>query len=116
MSRVTNAILCMGMLNDETGEDKEVLSKVNAFFGRAGRGFMSVDDGSLPRGWYGGTKMLECTVAIGAFNFLNLDALVQHLRGIDWPDFCGDRVQLLVKEPEDDGFRVIDVQPGEGNE
>jgi hypothetical protein len=52
--------------------------------------------------------MLEASlVAIGAFNHLDLDALVKHLRTIDWP-YPGD-IQLIVREQEEDRFRIINI-------
>ena len=63
MSWVTNTMLHFG------NGGQAALDKVNAFFTDGpghGPGFVSVDDPALPRGWYGGSKMLECSVAIGA--------------------------------------------------
>jgi hypothetical protein len=107
MSVVTNVILHMGYL------DETYLAQVNEFFDKEDRdgrkGFVLVDDPTLPRGWYGGTKMLECTLAIGAFNYLDLDDLVEHLRKIKWPRYTQGNVQLMVKEQDHGRFRIIDV-------
>ena len=107
MSVVTNAILHMGVLDQE--EEPELLKEVNFFFSDGRRGFVLVDDPSLPSGWYGGSKMLECSLAIGAFNHLDLNALLAHLREVDWPTDQRDLVQLIVKEQNDDSFRIINV-------
>jgi len=110
MSVVTNVILHMGCLDDEQGE--KLLAQVNEFFDNEDRdcmGFVLVDDPSLPEGWYGGTKMLECTLAIGAFNYLDLGDLVEHLRQIKWPRYIQGNVQLMVKEQDHGRFRIIDV-------
>jgi hypothetical protein len=68
-----------------------------------------VKDKRLPDGWYGGTKYLECDIAIGAFNHLELESLIQHLREIGGP--FADELQLMVKEQEDSQFRIIDICP-----
>jgi hypothetical protein len=51
-------------------------------------------------------------VYVGAYNRLELDAFVAHLRRIEWnaPEF----VQLFVKDQEDMAFRVINI--GEAQE
>jgi hypothetical protein len=53
----------------------------------------------MPRGWYGGTKFLERCVAIGAFNFLDLEELKEHLAGIAWE--YPEHVQLLTQVEDD---------------
>lgn len=106
MSVVTNVILSLGPLG--LNEEKEFLAEVNKFFGGT-KGLVSVDDDSLPRGWYGGNKMLETSIAIGAFNYLDLDALVQHLQSLFMIcQFLSD-VQLMIKEQNEDHFRIINI-------
>jgi hypothetical protein len=100
MSVVTNVILHF------SGRPTVVLPKVNAFFAGGQRGFISVDDSRLPRGWYGGSKMLECELALGAFNHLDLDALIRHLRTVAPAD---EDLQLMVMEQEEARFRLINV-------
>src|SRR5262249_51788655 len=86
--------------------ENALLAQVNAFFSE-GTGFVSVEDAQLPRGWYGGTKYLEASLAQGAFNHLDLDALVAHLRTIEWPN--PEDVQLLVREQEAGRFRIVNI-------
>jgi len=88
-------------------EARQKLEEVNAFFGDQ-KGFVSLDDESLPRGWYGGG--LECDLAIGAFNYLDLEGLTEHLQSLDWP--CIEDVQLLVLEHAEGKFRIINVFTG----
>ena len=106
MSVVTNLILttCSG------GLDSDALSQVNEFFDGQ-RGLVSCDDSSLERGWYGGCKMLECDMAIGAFNHINLNSLLVHLKDkVRWrEDYDFELLQLIVKEQDDDRFRIINV-------
>ena len=73
MSLVTNIILHIGILEDE----KEKIKEINKFFD--GQSLVSVDDENLPRGWYGGSKMLECNLYIGAFNYLRIQEFIDHL-------------------------------------
>lgn len=101
MSYVTNIILFMGILNDA---DEKIL-EVNDYFGDDQRGFVSVEDESLPNGWYGGSKYLECDLFIGAFNYVNLKALIIHLKHIEWADV----VQLMILDEEDERFRIEDI-------
>src|SRR5689334_10773540 len=100
MSVVTNAILHCGSYGDE------FLRRVNEFFS-AGAGFVSVTSDRLPYKWYGGTKALECDLAIGAFNHLDLTGLIDHLRKVGGP--FADELQLMVKEQEHNRFRMINI-------
>ncbi len=107
MSWVTNTILHFG----DGGQDD--LDKVNAFFTDGpghGPGFASVEDASLPRGWYGGSKILECSLAIGAFNHLDMKALVDHLCALCFAGALDDeRTQLLLMDQEEDKLHVINI-------
>jgi len=103
MSVVTNAILCFGAGYDGV----EIVSKVNQFFDDPRFGFVHVEDPKMPAHWWGGSKMLESEIAIGAFNCLDLDNLIIYLRDMvwEWPR----EAQLLVKGEDDDVFRSIYV-------
>jgi hypothetical protein len=128
MSWVTNAILYFGHLHGD--EETRALEQVNVFFSLvqvhgsflgenvsgpvyvhpAPRGFVSVKDAALPRHWYGGSKGLECSLAIGAFNGLDIDALVEYLCNL-----CASKVldplaaQLILMDQEEDRFHVINI-------
>lgn len=104
MSWVTNVILHVGIF------DKELVVKVNEFFERDRIcGFVSLDDESLPKGWYGGTKYLEACFSVGAFNHLNMNNLLAHIRGIEWS--LPEAVQLIVIDQEDYKCKLIDIFP-----
>lgn len=111
MSYVTNVILSTGTLFDE--EEEKILQEVNKFFvdkdnpAYSKNGFVNVEDASLPRGWYGGDKMLEASLFIGAFNYLNLEGLIEHLQSIQW-EYPED-VQLIIKEDGESRFEIINV-------
>jgi hypothetical protein len=110
MSQVTNVILTAL----EYSEPEELQNKVNQYFGEHGDeyGFVHSDNvkdfnnyNTIP--WYGGSKSLEADVLIGAFNYLNLQDLIIFLRSIQWDN--PPLVQLIVKEQEDDLFRIINI-------
>ncbi len=109
MSVVTNIILVTPITFEE--DMPKLKRKINSFFngehGYRTPGFVAVEDKKLPKGWYGGTKMLETELWIGAFNHINLDDLVEHLRKIKWE--YPEEVQLIVKEQEEDRFEIIDI-------
>jgi hypothetical protein len=50
--------------------------------------------------------MRECELALGAFNHLDLDALIRHLRTVAPAD---EDLQLMVMEQEEARFRLINV-------
>lgn len=101
MSYVTNLILYIGIGNDVDEKIKEV----NKYFEDNGTGFVSVEDESLPDGWYGGTKYLECDLFIGAFNYVNLNGLIRHLKTIKWNHV----VQLMILDENEEKFRIEDI-------
>ena len=110
MSWVTNAIL-----HYERWYSPDFLEKVNTFFEGQVKGFVSVEDEQLPRHWYGGGKYLECELAIGAFNHLDVEGLVRHLCSLIGPynaeDYLRDyeELQLIVLEQEQRRFRIINI-------
>ena len=103
MSNVTNLILTTGIR--DTPEYTDILEQVNAYFLTTERhsGFTQVEN-------EGGTKALECGIFTGAFNCLNLEALIEHLRTkVSWKD--KDEAQLMVKRQDDDRFHVVNLFP-----
>lgn len=100
MSVVTNCILTFSVLEDVEKRIKDI----NKYFGDY-KGFVSCNDEILPRGWYGGTKMLETNVCIGALNHLNIKDLVEHLKKIEWEE--KENVQLIFQEQEEDRFKIL---------
>jgi len=104
MSDVTNLILSISIDDDEQGKLKEV----NTYFlARQTKPLISVDDPSLPKAWYGGSKFLECALSVGAFNHLDLDAFLDHLRSLQWR--WPDQVQVIAKEQEDLKFTIREL-------
>lgn len=124
MSTVTNAILTFSILENERSRMQEV----QQFFGDE-MGFVSCDF-SLPAHepefaaelqryatprvlnlldpWYGGTKRLERSIQIGAFNYLDCDGLLQHVRTkVNWRE--PQNVQLMLCRQEEDRFTVYEM-------
>lgn len=105
MSNVTNIILAT-----QLGEDKEYLLEKFSGYNANGLPFnlQSIDSDHLPKAWYGGSKMMEANVFLGAFNYLDLDSLIVYLKEeIQWNDPMS--VQLIVKKQDDYKFQIIDL-------
>jgi hypothetical protein len=98
MSVVTNIILSIGI-----SEKPERIKEVNKYFDN-GICFVSVDDEKLPRGWYGGSKMLECEIFIGAFNHLYFEGFMEHLKSVKWE--YPEILQVIIKGDDDDIFHI----------
>lgn len=105
MSKVTNIIIATSISEDITYlENKFKEFSVN---GQQYR-LVSADSDHLPRAWYGGSKLLEANIFIGAYNYLDLEALIFFMKGhIQWQ--LPQSVQLIVKEHDDTKFRIIDL-------
>ena len=107
MSHVSNCILHLDLL------DKSKLAEINKFFDdetsgnaqRSQKGFVDVDE--ISHGWYGGSKFLETVIAIGAFNYLNCDRLIEHIRSIGFE--VPEGVQLIIQGQHAYKLTLIDV-------
>ena len=96
MSVVTNVLLSFDILEIE----RERMEEVNAFPWRYDSGLVD-----MTRGEYGGTKAFELPLWGGAFNYLDFDALMEHLRTkVKWRH--PEHVRVIVAEQEDDAFRI----------
>ena len=106
MSVVTNVILSIG-IRDALNKK---ITEINRFFEQSGgRGLVSMDDPALPEGWYGGSKMLEAYLYVGAFNHLDLTGFYKHLQSLSWEQ--PESVQLIIREQEDFALRLINLFP-----
>jgi hypothetical protein len=101
MSVVTNVLLKISV------GDKRRIVELNALFA-SGQKFVSCDDETLPRGWYAGSKMLECEIFPGAFNRLSVSELVSAIQKVEWDN--PQAVQLFVQEQEEDRLREVQLQ------
>ncbi|WP_155832822.1 hypothetical protein [Hymenobacter swuensis] len=104
---MTNLLITFGSENEEA-----VLKQLGEYKHR-GLSFhiVSVKDKSLPQGWYGGSKNLECSVLLGAYNHLHLKSLVEFMRGMVWE--APEDVQLIIRKQWESKFRIIDLFPEE---
>ncbi len=103
MSNVTNIILAIPICDKTEKRIKEV----NKFFGEDSCGFV---DKELPKECYGGGKMLEAIIFIGAFNYISLDDFIEYLKTkVNWDEEYKSDVQVIVQEQEDNRFRIINV-------
>ena len=106
MSKVTNLILTISDLHDD---DK--LGQINSFvYDGIQMNLVSAafDDDAVNRtSWYGGTRFLEAEIYIGAFNYFPLKDFINHLKQIKWEN--PNSVQLIVKEENDEKFRIIEL-------
>lgn len=111
MSVVTDVVLVHSMHEKSVGSEATypIHNELNAFFDKDDRdgrtGFVSCDAPELPRGWYGGTKMLQTVVLVGAFNYLDKAALYAHVKGLKW--WHPAHVILIVKEERKDEPEVF---------
>ena len=101
MSYVTNIILVA------LSWGPNFLDEINVFFEEENqKGLVSVEDESLPHHWFGGYKGLECAIAIGAFNYLNLERFIDHITSLkELVINC----QLIVMEQDNFQYRIIDI-------
>lgn len=116
MSNITNMVLCAG----DCGNFDALVGRANEYMKSGGTNssnlFVSVQSGYLPPHWFTGSPKgytLECELAIGIGNYLDLDEFVEYLKAqIDYknpPIECDSPVQLLVKGQGDDRFKLIEV-------
>lgn len=112
MSKVTNVILVADTFSGDWVTQR--MEPINAWLREHANAqyLVHVDDPELPVGWYGGSKMLECEMAIGAFNYLDLDAFLEFLRNdpsLHWNQIEDGTTQLLVLGQDDTRFTLHDV-------
>lgn len=105
MSRVSNVILTYHILEEEDVIDKAVRQL------KCGdvQLFESIDSDELPKGWYGGSKMMETRIWLGAINHMLREDIVELINTVPWeyPEY----VQVFVKEQEDNLFREYSIVP-----
>lgn len=112
MSKVTNLIISFSIVEDE----KSRTSEINLFTNND-RGFKinsadfeevhDMEKGINRTRWYGGSKILETPLYVGAYNHLDLDKLMEHLKSINW--LMPECVQIIVKEQDSEKFKIIGI-------
>ena len=103
MSSVTNTILAFSIIEDVEAR----FNDVNAFFPPDRSGFVWTWESSSrdDRTWVGGSKNLEQPTFIAAFNYLDVQALLLHMRGIKWEE--PEDVQLIVCPQDADRYEIL---------
>lgn len=102
MSIVTNLLLTFSISEDEPTRMKEV-----NWFQHRGRdiNLTSADFSIGGMKSYDGSKNMEAILYIGVYNHFNLEEFITYLSGLRWKEL--DRVQLIVKEEEDEMFKIL---------
>ncbi len=112
MSVVTNLILSFSTSENEIIRIEEINT-----FSNNGRGFKLVsadyerqfaDEPYGVQTWYGGSKYLETPLFIGAYNHLDINGLINHLKTIHWEE--PENVQLILKTQDSDSFEIMKIQ------
>lgn len=92
------------------GEDVEYLIEKFQQFESNGSPFdlAWIEDKTLPKNWYAGSKFMTANLFLGSYNHLRLDELILFMQNaIVWDS--PESVQLIVKEHAEYKFRIIDV-------
>ncbi len=106
MSYVCNVVLLMGVM-EERGDTVPALDFINAWLEEDGQGRLHRAD------QYGtNRKVMEVTVALGAFNYLDVEGLLSTFQSAPWED--PESVQLLIRNQDDDLFIEHRVTPNRG--
>lgn len=98
MSHVTNVIMSFGPVNSDH-EKFSIIQDINSFFGEK-PGFVDVGP------YAGGSKSLECDVLMGAFNYLDQSAFINHTICIQnlWRI---ENVQIMMMEQDEAYFHSV---------
>ncbi len=106
MSSITNLIIHFSCSEHRD----EMINEINQYKIR-GHDFdiVSADDPSLPKKWYGGSKMLEAVLLIGAYNYLDIDDLILFLKTIKWQH--PEDVQVMYCTQDNFKFTLVDLFP-----
>lgn len=99
MSNITNLIL--SFCGSENHNEVDVFLNNYANKGREFK-LVSIDNPALQNGWHGGTKHMESTIYIGAYNNFDHIDFLTYLKKFPWK--YPEEVQLLIKCQYDDIF------------
>jgi hypothetical protein len=106
MSHVTNVIVAF-MITSDTKAQKVIdrINKLIPYNEDRHQALLYLN----PTESYGGSKCLEVELAIGAFNYLNLDEWLKALQVEDWTELDPGFIQVLIQDQNDNGFGSITV-------
>lgn len=105
MSRVTDIIITASL-----SEDCNHLTEQFKAFSSGDGPFklVSIENEKLPKGWYGGSKFIEANIFIGAYNYLEIEKLIDFMKHqVQWQDPYV--VQIIFKQQEDEKFQIVDL-------
>ncbi len=108
MSRVTNVILHVSILEEDECEDGPIVQVValnRVLMEECRTSFERVDQHA------GGGKFFEATVFMAAFNHCPTPDIIAFVRQQQWT--YPEDVQVFVKEQEDDGFALHGITEDE---
>jgi hypothetical protein len=101
MSCVTDVIVVCGLTeeSEESRLDSPVptLERLSDWLEENEKGRLVRLDSSA-----GGRKAMQCVVALGAFNYLDIPDFLAHAWSLKWED--DEAVQIFIKDEEDDLF------------
>ena len=105
MSQVTNIIILFSSSEDE----ERIINDLSKFEYKKDSFFYakSINDKNLPTSWYGGNKHFEASVLIGAYNYIEINILLNYMKTIKW-EYIED-VQILYKEQFEDTFTIVNL-------
>lgn len=101
MSCVTNAILCVDILEPRLWLDR-VNEQINDQADAGGQQFVDIN---TPEAWYGGTKCWEANTAVAAFNYFPPTAIAKAVAACQWE--YPENVQLIVCDQDDEQFSIL---------
>lgn len=102
MSNVTNLILT-GFCSEDSHQG---INKINEYLSSLG-----LAEGQMHQVDQHGSnsKVMECCVWVGAFNYLYIDPLIDFMKTMrehwDYPE----QLQLMIREQDDDRFRIVNI-------
>jgi hypothetical protein len=103
MSHVTNVLISVGY------EDAETIALFKKWFDEKAGGIRSLSRGSAESLW-GGTKYPECNLWAGAFNYLDTEGMVAHLKSVPF----GGEVRVFMQGQEENVFtEFLVLRPSE---
>jgi hypothetical protein len=101
VSYVAAVVLMHGVRIDDSDEGAGVRA-VNAYFGER-PGLAHVTD------YAGGTKHMQCELAAGGINYLDVPEFLAYCRRIDWSALDIGWAQVAIKDENDEGFTMHEV-------
>lgn len=104
MSRVNNALLSFGTLENEQQRMLEVNAVLRGLDSERPQTFANGNDPRNLCPWYGGGKFMEAALWGAAFNWVTLDQVQEGCRAARW--LAPERVQIIWKGQEDDTWTI----------